>query len=102
MIHKFIFSIVFLSGLSLAQEIANYGLMVGTNISMPKLTTKNLIYQSSYRDSRLGSSIGIFTDFSFNKFLSIKLDINYSNEGAEDKIPITTFDRPDGTGDFVI
>ncbi len=102
LIHKLIFVIVFLSSFSSAQEITNYGLKVGINASIPKLTTKNFFYKSMYRDSRLGSSIGIFTDFSFNKFLSINFDISYSNEGAEDKIPITTFDQPYGTGDFMI
>ena len=66
------------------------------------LPQKIFFYQRSYRDSRLGSCISIFTDFSFNKSFSIRLDVSYSNEGAEDKIPITTFDKPDGTGDFMI
>lgn len=101
---KFIFVLIvlFFLNLTYAQQLTNYGLKIGMNLSTAKSETTNLFYRGDYRNSRLGSSIGLFTDVSFSNIFSVQFDMSYSNEGAEDKIPVTTFEKPDGTGDFFI
>ncbi len=94
--------VLFFSNLTHAQQLTNYGLKIGMNLSSAKSETTNLFYRGDYRDSRLGSSIGFFTDISLSDIFSIQFDVSYSNEGAEDKLPITTSENPDGTGDFFI
>lgn len=87
---------------TLAQQQFNYGLKIGMNLSSPKTEITNFYYSEMYRDSRLGNSIALFSEYSFNEFIKFQLEISYSNEGAEDKIPITTFEKPDGTGEFYV
>ncbi|MCL4550740.1 MAG: PorT family protein [Bacteroidetes bacterium] len=85
-----------------AQIISNYGLKIGVVSSKASDLSSQSYYSNLYRDSRISGSFGIFAQFLSSDYLRFEMELSYKQEGAEDKIPVTTSENPDGTGQFII
>lgn len=85
-----------------AQIITDYGIKIGLISSKAvDIIVKNY-YWDLYKDSRVSGSYGIFAQFLSSKYYRFEAELGYRQEGAEDKIPFTTSENPDGTGEFAI
>jgi opacity protein-like surface antigen len=83
---------------SQAQIVSNYGLKLGLGIS-----NQSWDYQPSGHldwQTKDGISARLFADFLILPVLQLEGEIGYLRKGVIDKIPITTVDQPDGTGQF--
>ena len=54
-----------------------------------------------YQDSRTSGAYGIFAQFFNSDYFRFETELGYKQEGAQDKIAVTTVDNPDGNGQFV-
>jgi hypothetical protein len=81
-----------------AQVISGYGIKLGLAASKildekpPSLPDLN---------SRLGPQMGLFIDLSDFRYLTVQAEINYLKKGAKITIPVTTHEKPEGTGEFI-
>ena len=89
---------------SQAQFIRGIGLKVGTTISNQDWQysiSSGLSGLSFEPDSRAGLNIGIFIELLDVPLISIVTEVNYTQKGMEQELPVTTVTQPDGTGEFV-
>ncbi len=80
------------------QVISGYGIKLGAGFSNQSW---DYHYFDMEHDNKTAVSPRIFADFFNLSFLQLEGEIGYLRKGFEDKIPITTMDQPDGTGDFI-
>lgn len=101
--YKIVVVLFFANSLFLnAQIISNYGLKVGV-VSSKAVDLSSKVYPwNLYQSSRVSGSFSFFTQFPISKYFRFEVELGYKQEGAEDKIPVTTTENPDGTGQFVI
>jgi len=102
---KFIFVVLLFIALPLclnAQFISDYGIKVGVVSSKAADLSAKAYYTNFYRNTRLSGSFGIFAQFFNSEYFRIETGLGYKQEGAEDKIPVTTAESPDGNGQFII
>ncbi len=86
-----------------AQFISNYGIKIGMVSSTPvDFLSGNQYIGKYYQDSRISGAFSIFTQFFSSSYLRFEMELGYKQEGAEDKITVTTVDNPDGTDQFII
>lgn len=85
-----------------AQVIPNYGIKIGVITSKATDVSGEGYYSNLYQDSRLGGSFSVFARFLKSKYFRFEVDLGYKQVGAEDQIPFTTPENPDGTGQFLI
>lgn len=99
---KSLFFLLFLPIFSYSQIISNYGIKIGFISSKAADVKVNNYYWNLYKDSRLSGSYSIFAYFLNSEYYRFEAELGYRQEGAEDKLPATTSESPDGTGEFVI
>ncbi len=85
-----------------AQIISDYGIKIGLISSKAVDVKVENFYWNLYQDSRISGSYSIFVHFLNSEYYRFEAELGYRQEGAEDKIPVTTSESPDGTGEFVI
>lgn len=85
-----------------AQVFSGYGIKIGLVSSKAEDLSTASYLSNLYHDSRVSGSYGLFAHFLDSKYFRFEAELEYKQEGAEDKIPITTAENPDGTGQFVI
>ncbi len=89
-----------------AQSLINYGIKIGATASQSSgLKGKGMccnMYESLYKETRYGGAFSIFVQFLKSDNMRFEFDLGYRQEGAEDKLPVTSVTHPEGTGQFVI
>jgi hypothetical protein len=80
-----------------AQLISNYGIKVGVLSSKPVEVKREELFQ----DSRVSGTFGLFAQFLNFRYCRFEFEAGYKQEGAENKVPVTTIENPDGSGDYV-
>lgn len=85
-----------------AQFFSNYGLKIGVVSSKASDLSSKSYYSNLYQNSRISGSFSVFTQFLNSEYLRFEMELGYKQEGAEDKIPVTTAENPDGNGQFII
>ena len=82
-----------------AQLLSVYGAKVGLGISNQSWnynTNANIDYNSKF-----GLNPRIFADIIELSFFNIESEMSYLRKGITDKVPITSMDYPDGTGEYI-
>ncbi|MEG8948121.1 outer membrane beta-barrel protein [Rosettibacter firmus] len=98
---KILIVLLFLFTLTSAQSVTNYGIKIGVTFSKAvDIDIKNY-YWNLYRNARIGSNYGFFAQIFKTDNISFVAEMGYKQIGAEDKIPVTTSENPDGTGEFI-
>lgn len=91
--------VLFLSSVSQAQLLRSYGVKFGTTLSSQdwqySVQNFNMLYEP---DSKIAFNAGLFAEFLNNDIFSVITEINYIETGAEEEMPVTTIDNPDGIG----
>lgn len=96
-----IFLLVFSSSVVQSQSVEHFGLKVGVVSSNSVVTASGSYYGSMYKDSRVSGSFSFFAQFLKSEFYKFEIELGYKQEGAEDKIPVTTVENPDGSGQHI-
>lgn len=96
----FIFlSILVLSINAHAQLLSGYGAKLGLGISNQSwnYNTNTIVDYNN----KIGANPRIFADFLDLSFFNIETEISYLRKGITEKIPLTSMDQPDGTGEYI-
>ncbi|MGE5807431.1 MAG: outer membrane beta-barrel protein [Ignavibacteria bacterium] len=83
-----------------AQVISEYGIKIGIANSKMNIVNKTgniyVGFQSLFAERRAAGTFGIFLNMFKNEYFDLQNELMYHEEGAEDKILVTTVDNPDG------
>ncbi|MDZ7292018.1 MAG: PorT family protein [candidate division KSB1 bacterium] len=93
------------ASLSQGQMLSGYGMKFGIVSSELKTEGGAILFPGGFilredLKQRLGPQIGLFVDFFKIPHLGLQAEVSYLEKGAEEELPITTEDHPEGTGEF--
>lgn len=98
------FFILLIAGyfISNAQTNSNYGIKVGLISSRAADIHVKNYYWNLYKESRTNGYYSIFYQFYHSNYYLLEAELGYEQVGAEDNIPVTTSENPDGTGEYLV
>ena len=102
MSYKSILFLFFIFPMALsAQFISDYGIKISVISSEASIKTGSFYMAQMYKDARVSGAFGLFAHFLNSNYYRFSAELGYKQEGAEDQIAVTTWEDPDGTGEFL-